>query len=255
MSQPLNPLYQPINNFIFLKPEIDFTTIPEFLQLFHSSDVDYKLHRNWVLQNIRDGIKSNLDLYMINNTVAFKMLLSFYFSKLCNPQSKKLILEIIERACLIPKFVKYLLFELSLTSWLTGAVNSELESEQVEIVLEIVNNLCKATETYTSEKSILHEQFLLLLLKISNIGINFRNYGLFIKLLVNATNSAKFKEIPRSAVVKIIELGENCVQGNDCYYMLDYGAKYVSKIEISGDADVNVKNYLRLFISQWVNSQ
>lgn len=42
ISEPLGNMYTPLTNFVLAKPAFDFNTVPEFLVLFHSSDVQYQ---------------------------------------------------------------------------------------------------------------------------------------------------------------------------------------------------------------------
>lgn len=87
-SQPLHPLYLPLHNFFMAKPALDLNTIPELLQLLHSSHVEHKTHRHWILENIRDGIKEEGDVSVALKCVLFKMLLDFYTCILSDTKTK-----------------------------------------------------------------------------------------------------------------------------------------------------------------------
>lgn len=87
-TQPLHPLYSALQNFLVAKPALDINTIPELLQLYHSSDVQYKPHRYWILENIRDSMKTESDMDVAFKCVLFKMLLDFYTCTLSDSNTK-----------------------------------------------------------------------------------------------------------------------------------------------------------------------
>lgn len=87
-TQPLHPLYSVLQIFLVAKPALDINTIPELLQLLHSSDVEYKAHRCWILENIRDSMKTEAELDIAFKCVLFKMLLDFYISNLSDSNTK-----------------------------------------------------------------------------------------------------------------------------------------------------------------------
>lgn len=87
-SQPLHPLYSPLHTFLMAKPVLDLTTIPELLQLLHSSHVEHKAHRYWILEIIRDGMKEEGDVDVALKCMLFKMLLDFYTCILSDARTK-----------------------------------------------------------------------------------------------------------------------------------------------------------------------
>lgn len=87
-TQPLHPLYSPLHTFLMAKPALDVNTIPELLQLLHSSHVEHKAHRHWILENIRDGIKIENDVDVAMKCVLFKMLFGFHACLLADIKTK-----------------------------------------------------------------------------------------------------------------------------------------------------------------------
>ena len=75
-------LYQPINEFLLLKPGIDTGNTPEFYKLFNSSAEKYKMERLWMLQLLEDGLRETADYHIFERRNTFKLLLSFYDSAL-----------------------------------------------------------------------------------------------------------------------------------------------------------------------------
>ena len=88
MIQPLNPLYAPLQTFLMAKPALDLNTIPELLQLYHSSEIEHYAHRHWILEVIRDGLRNENDMDVVLKCVLFKMILSFYHSTLSDKVTK-----------------------------------------------------------------------------------------------------------------------------------------------------------------------
>ncbi len=61
LSNPLDPMFKSISSFLLAKPMLDMFVVPEFLRLFHSSDViNHSLEQEWILAVIRDGTKDEL---------------------------------------------------------------------------------------------------------------------------------------------------------------------------------------------------
>lgn len=87
-NQPLHPLYAPLHTFLMAKTALDLNTIPELLQLLHSSHVEHNLHRHWILENIRDGMKEENDVNVALKCVLFKILLDFHTCVLPDAKTK-----------------------------------------------------------------------------------------------------------------------------------------------------------------------
>ncbi|KMQ97247.1 nucleolar pre-ribosomal-associated protein 1 [Lasius niger] len=87
-SQPLHPLYSSLHTFLMAKPALDLNTIPELLQLLHSSHVEHREHRHWILENIRDGMRREDDVDVALKCVLFRMLLDFHTCVLSDAKTK-----------------------------------------------------------------------------------------------------------------------------------------------------------------------
>lgn len=87
-NQPLHPLYSSLHTFLMAKPALDLNTIPELLQLLHSSHVEHNAHRHWILENIRDGMRREDDVDMALKCVLFRMLLDFHTCILSDTKTK-----------------------------------------------------------------------------------------------------------------------------------------------------------------------
>lgn len=87
-SQPLHPLYSSLHSFLMAKPALDLNTIPELLQLLHSSHIEHNAHRHWILENIRDGMRKKDDVDMALKCMLFRMLLDFHTCILSDTKTK-----------------------------------------------------------------------------------------------------------------------------------------------------------------------
>lgn len=87
-SQPLHPLYSSLHTFLMAKPALDLNTIPELLQLLHSSHVEHREHRHWILENIRDGMRREDDVDVALKCVLYRMLLDFHTCILSDAKTK-----------------------------------------------------------------------------------------------------------------------------------------------------------------------
>ncbi|XP_014481768.1 PREDICTED: uncharacterized protein LOC106748083 [Dinoponera quadriceps] len=167
-SQPLHPLYSPLHTFLMAKPALDLNTIPELLQLLHSSHVDHKAHRHWILENIRDGIKEENDIDVALKCVLFKMLLDFHTCALSDARTKKLILEVIVSTTKIPKSSLLLTRGYGVLPWLYGIINhSDVCEAESDAIITIIGNLLNSLDSLTEDTT--HYKYLLLsiLLKLN----------------------------------------------------------------------------------------
>lgn len=131
LTRPIDPLYLPLNKFFMAKPALELNTIPEFLTLFHSSEEQHKLHRHWILQIIRDGMKTELDMEIALKCVIFKIICCFYNSILADPITKSLILQVIDATVKIPKAAMMLTRGYGLLVWL-DEVSKQLSPRDIE---------------------------------------------------------------------------------------------------------------------------
>ncbi|XP_011866793.1 PREDICTED: nucleolar pre-ribosomal-associated protein 1 [Vollenhovia emeryi] len=166
-SQPLHPLYSPLHIFLMAKTALDVNTIPELLQLLHSSHVEHNVHRHWILENIRDGMKEENDVNVALKCVLFKILLDFHTCALSDVKTKKLILEVIACTTKIPKASLFLTRGYGMVPWLHEIVN-HLDNYETEIgtIITIIENLLNTLDSTAQDinhyKTLLSSLLLLL---------------------------------------------------------------------------------------------
>ncbi|XP_046813044.1 nucleolar pre-ribosomal-associated protein 1 [Vespa crabro] len=243
-TQPLNPLYLPLHNFLMAKPALDLNTIPELLQLFHSSDVHHKEHRHWILETIRDGIKTERDVEIACKCMLYKMLLDFFTCLLSDIKTKKLILEVIESSTRIPKSCRLLIRGYGLLSWLTETVIrlENCDPQYVTLLINIVSNILKALlwvkQEYDSYKFLLLKILLSLKTRLT-IGLSIFSFEQYLTLLQKLLVSKDLNNIVSKEDMKdIVNFSKNLIGKIDEYEnMLDHGCEYVNKTEISNMAN------------------
>ncbi|XP_028167549.1 uncharacterized protein LOC114357936 [Ostrinia furnacalis] len=121
-TAPFDPLYKPVNNFFIAKELVDLTVVPDFLSLFHDSDVVSTDRRLWILDVIRDGTKTMTDINVIFKTMSLKMIMDFYSSVLSDRKTKERILGVLNSVISVPRAFGILLEGYGFMSWLHAVV-------------------------------------------------------------------------------------------------------------------------------------
>ncbi|KOC67633.1 Nucleolar pre-ribosomal-associated protein 1 [Habropoda laboriosa] len=259
-TYPLHPLYSALQTFLMAKPAMDINTIPELLQLFHSSDVEYKEHRYWILENIRDGMKTESELDIAFKCVLFKMLLDFYISTLSDANTKKLILEVIDVTLKITKGSVFLieghgllpwLFEVARNSYKYGVQYIELIVKIMDKILNIILNIKGDTVHY--KLMLLNVALCLKSHLVKNIKIG--TFTLYINILQTLLLSKCMKVIvTKEHMTEILEFSKNLLDDVDeCEDMLRFGCEYVTKVHcLNNNDEIEVaKNSLRTLVWTW----
>lgn len=154
LTQPNHIMYLPLSNHLTAKSSLDFSTVPELYTFLHSSDVNYKERRHYILELLRDGLRSEKDFTDFLRSMAFKLFSELYNSSLADLDTRLLILDVIWAGCKIPLGAKMICENHSLLPQLFHSVNSVLAlpskekqearlcvTKVVSILLEIVGTL------------------------------------------------------------------------------------------------------------------
>ncbi|XP_072763089.1 nucleolar pre-ribosomal-associated protein 1 [Anoplolepis gracilipes] len=161
VSQPLHPLYSSLHTFLMAKPALDLNTIPELLELLHSSQVEHNVRRYWILENIRDGMRHMGDVDVALKCVLFRMLLDYHTSILSDTKTKKLILEVIASTTKIPRASLLLARGYGLLPWLHEIIHRDEEvcKREIGTIFSIIKNLLNSLDASTED--VIHYKFLL----------------------------------------------------------------------------------------------
>ncbi|KAH0557286.1 hypothetical protein KQX54_002777 [Cotesia glomerata] len=166
-----NVMFAPIQGYFMAKQALDLKVVPEFLTLFHSSDVNHKSYRHWMLECVRDGIKSYYDVKLALKMSIFKMIMDFYGSVLADQDTKALILQIIEATVKIPRSSIILIKEYSLFNWL-HELAPKIDQRNRQVVGTLINILKHLSKSRlgTTDKALKdHAEFMIqMIIKASN---------------------------------------------------------------------------------------
>lgn len=140
-TAPFDPLYKPVNNFLIAKNFVDCTLVPDFLSLFHDSDVESIDRRLWILEIIREGTKTMTDIDVVFKTMCLKMVLDFYSSVLSDRRVKERILGVISSIVAVPRAFEILVEGYGLLSWLHSVVRQTNDKVLIKGVFRLINNM------------------------------------------------------------------------------------------------------------------
>ncbi|XP_076235375.1 nucleolar pre-ribosomal-associated protein 1 [Calliopsis andreniformis] len=263
-TQPYHSLYSPLQTFLMAKPALDINTIPELLQLFHSSDVDHQIHRHWILETIRDGMKTESELDVAFKCVLFKMLLDFYTCTLSDSKTKKLILEVIDATLKIPKAAILLIEGYGLLPWLFE-VTRNLSSHETQHIELTVNINDKVLNTLLNIKGDTENYKLILLNSILSLksylfkNIAIGTFTLHVNTLQRLLLSKQMTMIvSKEYITEILEFSKEFLGSMDeCEDMLRFGCEYVTKVDSSeNDSEAErARNCLRTMVWTWCTHQ
>lgn len=266
-TQPLNPLYSPLQKFLMAKPALDLTSVPEFLQLFHSSEIDHKIHRFWILEVVRDGLKTSIDMEIAFKCVLFKMLLGFYSCVLADRQSKNLILQVVNSAVKIPNACVLLVTGYGLLPWLHEIIylsdthDTDFVTVLIDVICHIFESLAKSTEKTEDMYFMLLKTTLNLKRHISCRNTDIKSYKNYITTLEKIT-SVKANEFCKNLSIKdmteLVHLSKTILgEVNECEDMLQFGSKFSKKTSSSlGEDDITIAKYgLKKLLIMWCSSK
>lgn len=173
MMNPLSELYRPLSTYLLIKNAFEFVSVPEFNVLFHSPDVNHQLHRSFILDVLRDGLKSNHDFNVLQANHIFKALLGYYGSATTTRERNIQILTVINAAIKIPKSAKHMIDVIGILPWLSSAIDNIefFQFDFIDVLCTILNNLYNSLainrlEYGPSTLNSIETQMLQLLLKL-----------------------------------------------------------------------------------------
>lgn len=143
MMNPLSELYRPLSTYLLIKNSFEFVTVPEFNILFHSPDVNHHIHRSFILDVMRDGLKTNHDFNVLQSNHIFKALLGYYGSATTTRERNIQILTVINAAVKIPKSAKLMIDVVGILPWLSAAIDNIefFQFDFIDLLCTILNNL------------------------------------------------------------------------------------------------------------------
>lgn len=153
-TAPFDPLYKPVNNFLIAKQFVDMTVVPDFLSLFHDSDVESADRRLWILEVIKDGVKTMTDINVIFRTMSLKMIMDFYSSVLSDRRSKEYILNALSSIVSVPRAFEILVEGHGIISWLHCIVRQTNDKSVVKCIFGLIKNMVYSTKVAAFSRNI-----------------------------------------------------------------------------------------------------
>ncbi|XP_058831379.1 uncharacterized protein LOC131689975 [Topomyia yanbarensis] len=138
----LNVLHSTLTHYFLLKDTFDFKAVPNFLVMFHSSDVQHNSHRVFILETICNGIKTHDDFMILRVSPVIRALIDFYGCALSNRDLNILILNILNSIVKIPKSCEVMINAIGFFTWISERIEG-IESfhfDTIEAFLGILSN-------------------------------------------------------------------------------------------------------------------
>ncbi|KAJ8680513.1 hypothetical protein QAD02_016300 [Eretmocerus hayati] len=262
MTQPLNPLYAPLQAFLMAKPALDLDTIPEFLNLFHSSEIQHETHRHWVLEIIHFGLKVEDDMEVASRCMLFKLLLNFYQCTLADKSSKVVILQIIQTVTKLNRPCMILLNSYALLPWLVN-VTKNLRKGQIDSIVCVIDIAQNVLNVLVANKlKDCNHHYLMLSRALIYLMLSFNQYvtkgtfqsyvDLLEKIIANKTAC---RAITKSYLEEVVKFSQKILEDiGEFEIMLRFGCKYVGSGCV-GIPNSSAEDSLRKLIVTWYNNR
>ncbi|XP_055297950.1 uncharacterized protein LOC129566229 [Sitodiplosis mosellana] len=242
LMNPLSELYRPLSTFLLIKNSFDFMTVPEFNVLFHSPDVNHNIHRSFILDVLRDGLKTTNDFNVLISNHIFKALLGYYGAPTTTRERNIQILTVVNAAAKIPKSAKLLIDVVGILPWLSNvADNIEFfQFDFLDIFCTILNNLYNSVavnrdEYGTNTVNSIEIQMLHILLKICpNLSqriaeVSFVRYVNVLKSIAVKRNRCQFLSTENiTHLIKCMAGYVNTDLAWDCNFLMENTQAYLS---------------------------
>jgi hypothetical protein len=182
LSNPLDSMFKSVSSFVLAKPMMDLFSVPEFLRLFHSSDVtNHGCEQLWILGVISNGLRNDLDYGILQQNFVLKMIMSYYDSSMAAAQDSSSIrthiLDIVEAICALPSPAVEMIRQHGLLIWL-------LEKDQdSNKLIAILQALWTSTKTNLNSQTIM--EMLALTLKLLAKTSNVEGLKILLPILVD----------------------------------------------------------------------
>lgn len=218
LSMPLNEMYRPLSSYLLLKNKFDFLTVPEFNVLFQSPDVNSAIHRHFILEVLRDGLKCGSDFTILLSMNIFKALLGFYDSPMTTRETNLLILTVINAAIKIPKSTQVMVDHIGLLPWLSATIDN-IDFFQFDIIdgmCSIISNIWYSMKfnSLANDGRIdeIEQRLLCLLLKLGDklsSRIAQSSYAKYVNILMQVTRSSnRSRFVGEKLVITLVELSK-----------------------------------------------
>ncbi|GAA5926014.1 Urb1p [Sporobolomyces koalae] len=146
LGTPASPLYPAFTRFLLQRSTLDMRDVPMFYTMLYSSKADEwaaapREERGWMVRYLTEGLVRSQDWKIYRRRQVFELLASLFHSSRQDAPLRKLILEFIARATMIPTAARELLSRNGLIGWI--AAQTCLDSTERRLFVSILTNLAQ----------------------------------------------------------------------------------------------------------------
>ncbi|XP_063707859.1 nucleolar pre-ribosomal-associated protein 1 [Culicoides brevitarsis] len=147
----LHDLYPALSNYFVVKPVFDFTSVPDFYNLFFNSDVKFAKHRNYLLTILADGTKTIDDFMALFKSPILKLLMSCYGSPLSDTETNINIMNVFKAITRLPLATDVLIVKCGFLTWLQTIIE-RTETWFFDTIVAIIDTLANLYESVSGNK-------------------------------------------------------------------------------------------------------
>lgn len=250
LTQPGHVMYVPLSQYLGAKSALDFTGIPELYTFLHSSDVNYKDHRNFILEVIRDGLRTEKDFEVALRSMAFKLIMELFNSSVCDLETKRLILEVFKKSCSIFSAVQLLCSSYGFLSWLYCLTRNITEENMNALLPLLIDIVLVIVRTVQYEKSLDISIIGLILLHIVDEFLKFITEDNVMILLLQSIDLL-LDCMPHFFSQQCLESIIMHTENKYCEYLLKHRCKYTASLE-ENVSEKDVSYYLKQLTFKWI---
>ncbi|EHH17017.1 URB1 ribosome biogenesis 1-like protein [Macaca mulatta] len=138
--KPEEHMYLKVSNFLLSHEYLNMDKVPGFYQFFYSSD--QKSEQEWVFGLLRQGIRDKQCYELCARRGIFHIILSFFYSPLCDEAAQNWILEILQNAAQVARSAYEIIRDYSLLTWILHILESKfLETPLLSNVISLLHTL------------------------------------------------------------------------------------------------------------------
>ncbi|XP_012301886.2 nucleolar pre-ribosomal-associated protein 1 isoform X3 [Aotus nancymaae] len=140
--KPEEHMYLKVSNFLLSHEYLNMDKVPGFYQFFYSSNFEQKTEQEWVFGLLRQGIHDKHCYELCARCGIFHIILSFFYSPLCDEAAQNWILEILQSAAQVARSAYEIIRDYSLLTWILHILESKfLETPLLSNVISLLHTL------------------------------------------------------------------------------------------------------------------
>lgn len=148
----LHDLYHALSNYFVVKPVFDFTSVPDFYNLFFNSDVKFAKHRNFLLTILADGTKTVDDFMSLFKSPILKLLMSAYGSPLTDTETNINIMKVFTSITKLPLATDVLIVKCGFLTWFQSVIE-RTETWFFDTIVAIIDTLANLYASVSRSKA------------------------------------------------------------------------------------------------------